>query len=194
MVHVDVKKVGRIPDGGGWRAYGRGSAQANQSQRRKARAKQPRIGYTYLHSAIDGNTRLAYTKARDNETAATAINFMNNARVFFAAHGITRIERVITDNGSCYRAADFTASLREARHYRIRPYTPKHNGKVERYNRILAEELLYSREYTSEAERRTAIEVWNVHYNYHRPHSTRGGRPPAAYRRHRVTNVRSSYN
>ena len=67
---------------------------------------------------------------------------------------------MITDNGSCYRAADFTASLREARHYRIKPYTPKHNGKVERYNRILAEELLYSREYTSEAERRTAIEIW----------------------------------
>nr|WP_185993483.1 hypothetical protein [Rhodococcus sp. KBS0724] len=78
--------------------------------------------------------------------AATAIDSMNNARVFFAAHGITRIERVITGNGSCYRAADFTASLREARHYRIKPYTPKHNRKVKRYNRILAEELLHSRE------------------------------------------------
>ena len=83
--------------------------------------------------------------------------FMNNACVFFASHGITQIGRVITDNGSYYRAADFTPSLREARHYRIRPYTPKHNGKVERYNGILAEELLYSREYTSEAERRTAL-------------------------------------
>ena len=194
MVHVDVKKVGKIPDGGGWRAHGRGSDKAKRSQRRKTKNKQARIGYTYLHSAIDGNTRLAYTEARDNETAETAIDFMNNARVFFAAHGITRIERVITDSGSCYRAADFTVSLREARHYRIKPYTPKHNGKVERYNRILAEELLYSREYTSEAERRTAVEIWNVHYNYHRPHSTRGGRPPAAYRRHRVTNVRASYN
>jgi transposase InsO family protein len=194
MVHVDIKKVGKIPDGGGWRAHGRGSEQTKRSQRRKTRNKQARIGYTYLHSAIDGNTRLAYTEARDNETAATAVDFMNNARVFFAAHGINRIERVITDNGSCYRAADFTASLREARHYRIKPYTPKHNGKVERYNRILAEELLYSREYTSEEQRRTAVEVWNVHYNYHRPHSTRGGRPPAAYRQHRVTNVRASYN
>ncbi len=193
MVHVDVKKVGRIPVGGGWRAHGRGSEQSKLSQRRKSKSKQRRVGYTYLHSAIDGNTRLAYTEARDNETAATAIDFMNNARAFFAAHGITRIERVITDNGSCYRAVDFTASLRESRHYRIKPYTPKHNGKVERYNRILAEELLYSREYTSEQQRRTAVEVWNVHYNYHRPHSTRGGRPPAAYRRHRVTNVHASY-
>jgi hypothetical protein len=110
MVHVDIKKVGRTPDGGGWRAHGRGSDKAKRSQRRKTENKQPRIGYTYLHSAIDGNTRLAYTEARDNETAATAIDFMNNARLFFAAHGITRIERVITDNGSCYRAADFTAS------------------------------------------------------------------------------------
>ncbi len=141
MVHVDVKKVGRIPNGGGWRTHCRLSAQAKRSQRRKARSKQPRIGYTYLHSAIDGNTRLAYTEARDDETAATAIDFMNNARVFFAAHGITRIEGVITDNGSCYRAADFTYSLREKRHYRIKPYTPKNNGKVERHNRILAEEF-----------------------------------------------------
>ncbi len=125
----------------------------------KRRTSRPASATHFLHSAIDGNTRLAYTEARDNETAATAIEFMNNARLFFAAHGITRIERVITDNGSCYRAADFTASLREARHYRIKPYTPKHNGKVERYNRILAEELLYSREYTGEQQRRTAVEV-----------------------------------
>lgn len=119
---------------------------------------------------------------------------MNNARVFFAAHGVTWIERVITDNGSCYRAADVTSSLRGARHYRIKPYTLKHNGNVERYNRMLAEELLYSREYISEEQQRTAVEIWNVHYNCHQPHSTRGGRPPAAYRRHRVTNVRASHS
>ncbi|OFV72813.1 integrase core domain protein [Rhodococcus erythropolis] len=77
MVHVDVKKVGKIPDGGGWRAHGRGSEQAERSQRRKTKNKQTSLGYTYLHSAIDGNTRLAYTEARDDETAATAIDFMN---------------------------------------------------------------------------------------------------------------------
>jgi transposase InsO family protein len=82
---------------------------------------------------------------------------------------------------------------REARHYRIRPYTPKQNGKVERYNRI-AEELFYPRECTAEQQGRTAVDVWNVHDNSHRPHSTRGGRPPAAYRRRRVTNVHASYN
>ena len=134
MVHVDIKKVGKIPDGGGW-ACPRARLRADQAIAAPENEEQnrPASVYTYLHSAIDGNTRLAYTEARDNETAATAVDFMNNARVFFAAHGITRIERVITDNGSCYRAADFTASLREARHYRIKPYTPKHNGKVERY-------------------------------------------------------------
>ena len=89
MVHVDIKKVGKIPDGGGWRAHGRGSEQTKRSQRRKTKNKQARLGYTYLHSAIDGNTRLAYTEARSNETAATAIDFMNNARLFFAAHGIS---------------------------------------------------------------------------------------------------------
>ena len=125
MVHVNIKKVGKIPDGGGWRVHGRGSEQAKRSQRRKTKNNQARIGYTYLHSAIDGNTRLAYTEARNNETAATAIDFMNNARLFFAAHGITRIERVITDNGSCYRAADFTVSLGTSRHERITDNEPR---------------------------------------------------------------------
>ena len=116
MVHVDVKKVGKIPDGGGgWRAHGRDSDQAKRSRRRKTKKKQARVGYTYLHSVIDGNIRLTYTEARDNETVATANDFMHNARLF-AAHGITRIGRVTTDNRSSYRAADFTASLREARH------------------------------------------------------------------------------
>lgn len=185
MVHVDVKKVGRIPDGGGWRLHGRGNAPTPVR----------RAGYTYLHSAVDGHTRIAYTEARDDEKATTAADFWSNARAWFAAHGITHIERVITDNGSCYRAAEFTAALSgRERQYRIRPYTPRHNGKVERYNRILAEELLYARPYLSETQRRTAISVWNIHYNYHRPHSARRHRPPATYRRHRVTNVHASYN
>jgi len=96
-VYVDVKKVGKIPDGGGWRVHGRGSEQAKRSQRRTARSNQTRIGCTYLHSAIDSNTRLEYAEARNNETAATAIDFMNNARTFFAAYGITRVERAIAD-------------------------------------------------------------------------------------------------
>lgn len=163
MVHVDVKKVGRIPDGGGHRVHGRGSAQAKAAER--AKAKGARAGYVYLHSAVDGHTRLAYTEALPDERAATAIGFVTRAKAFFAAHGITWIHRIVTDNGSCYRAHDFAHVLQGARHQRITPYTPRHNGKVERYNRILAEEFLYAREWTSEHQRAQALSVWNVHYN-----------------------------
>ena len=134
----------------------------------------------YLHSAIDGFTRLAYTEAVDDERGPTAAGFWRRARVFFAAHGITRVNRVITDNGSCYRSRRFNDALEVGRHQYTAPYTPRHNGKVERYNRILAEELLYARPYTSEAARTQAIRVWNIHYNYHRPHTAIGDLPPAA--------------
>jgi transposase InsO family protein len=189
MVHLDVKKVGRIPDGGGWRAHGRDSDQARKVER--AKTKGARSGYVYLHSAVDGFSRLAYTEVLGNETAATTIGFWARARAFFAAHGITRITRVVTDNGANYRAKDFNRTIlgTAARHQRIRPHTPKHNGKVERYNRTLAEELLYAREWTSEAERAAALKVWNIHYNYHRPHTAAGDRPPASRLRASVTNL-----
>ena len=112
--------------------------------------------------------------------------------MFFAAHGITRITRVITDNGSCYRAAAFTRTLAGSRHQRTRPYTPRHNGKVERYNRILSEELLYARPWTSDDQRATALQAWLIHYNYHRPHTTAGDQPPASRLHLRVTNVMTS--
>lgn len=150
MVHLDVKKTGRIPDGGGWRAHGRDSAEARAVARTKERGT--RTGYVYLHSAIDGHTRLAYTEALENEQAATAIAFLGRAREWFAKHGITKIERIITDNGACYRAQAFAAALGGSQHRRTTPYTPKHNGKVERYNRILAEEFLYARTWNSETE------------------------------------------
>jgi transposase InsO family protein len=192
MVHVDVKKVGRIPDGGGHRVHGRGSAQAKAADR--AKAKGARGGYVYLHSAVNGHTRLAYTESLPDERATTAIGFVTRAKAFFAAHGITWIHRIVTDNGSCYRAHDFAHVLQGARHQRITPYTPRHNGKVERYNRILAEEFPYAREWTSEHQRAEALSVWNVHYNYHRPHTAVGNRPPAAKAHARVTNVMASYS
>lgn len=192
MVHVDVKKVGRIPDGGGWRAHGRASDQARAAARSKT--KTGKRGYVYLHSAVDGHTRIAYTEPLPDEKATTAVGFLHRARVWFAAHGITHVEKIVTDNGACYRADAFTRALLGAKHKRIRPYTPKHNGKVERYNRILAEEFLYSRTWTSEAERADATAAWNVHYNYHRPHSAAGGRPPAATLSQHVTNVVASYS
>ncbi|WP_433711128.1 IS481 family transposase [Nocardia sp. CA-084685] len=191
MVHVDIKKVGRIPDGGGWRTHGRGSDHAKAVARAKTHGT--RTGYVFLHTAVDGYSRLAYTEALPDEKATTAIGFVFRARAFFAAHGIDRIERIVTDNGSCYRAKDFAKVLLGARHQRITPYTPRHNGKVERYNRILAEEFLYAREWTSEPQRREALGVWNIHYNYHRPHSATGNRPPASRLHAGVTNVQASY-
>lgn len=191
MVHIDVKKVGRIPDGGGWRVHGRGTDQAKAAERSKRKTK--RGGYVYLHSAVDGYSRIAYTEALSDEKAATAIAFMHRARAWFKANGIPRIERIVTDNGACYRAEAFSRALLGSRQQRITPYTPRHNGKVERYNRIIAEEFLYARTWTSEDQRRAALGVWNIHYNYHRPHSAAAGQPPAARLRDRVTNVVASY-
>lgn len=136
MLHLDVKKVGQIPDGGGWRLHGRGHA--------KARKKG--VGYTYLHSAVDGYSRLAYTEVLENESAATTIAFFSRARAFFAVHGVTRLVRLVADNGSNYRAKTFGRTVTEhvSRHQRMRPLHARHNGKVERYQRILAEECLYA--------------------------------------------------
>ena len=158
MLHLDVKKVGQIPAGGGWRLHGRGNAKKGKQ----------RVGYTYLHSAIDGYSRLAYTEALENETAATTIGFFSRARAFFAAHGINRLVRMVTDNGTNYRAKTFMRAVNAhaSRHQRTRPYTPRHNGKVERYQRIFAEECLYAHAFFSEGERREAIGVWVHHYNY----------------------------
>jgi transposase InsO family protein len=193
MVHLDVKKVGRIPDGGGWRIHGRHSDQHRAADRAKTAGA--KAGYVYLHSIVDGFSRLAYTEPLSDEKGATAAGFLARAKVWFAAHGITHIHRVITDNGACYRSDDFARIVgNRTRHQRTKPYTPRHNGKAERYQRILAEEVLYAREYACEDERSAALKVWNIHYNYHRPHSAAGGRPPASRLQTGVTNVRPSYN
>ena len=129
------------------------------------------------------------------EKASTTIGFFCRARAFFTAHGITRLVRVVTDNGANYRARTFTATITSLapRHQRIRPYTPRHNGKVERYNRILAEECLYVRSYSSQQQRRDAVAVWNHHDNYHRPHTACRSQPPATRVPVHVTNVMTSY-
>lgn len=191
MVHLDVKKVGRIPDGGGHRVHGRGSNQHRATARAKVAGA--KSGYVFLHSIIDGYSRLAYTEHLPDEKAATTIGFYARARAFFRAHGIDRVVRVITDNGSNYRAKDFTRVIAAtaSRHQYIRPYTPRHNGKVERYQRTLTHELLYARIWKSEAERAAAIDVWNIHYNYHRDHTAIGDRPPASRLKAHVTNVMS---
>ena len=193
MVHVDVKKVGRIPDGGGWRTHGNGPAHAEAVDR--AKTKGARAGYVYLHSAVDGFSRLSYTEPLTDEKGLTAAAFLARAKAWFAAHGISHIHRIITDNGACYRSADFARIVgNRTRHQKTRPYTPRHNGKVERYQRILAEELLYARNFNSEEDRSSAISVWNIHYNYHRPHTAVGHRPPASRLHAGVTNVMASFS
>lgn len=190
MVHLDVKKVGTIPDGGGHKVHGRGSSNAKASKRGAG----ARVGYTYLHSAVDGYTRLAYTEALEDEQQTTTAGFFHRARAFYAAHGIS-IDRVITDNGNNYRSDLFHHAVTGLghRHQRIRPSTPKHNGKVERYNRLMVDEVLYTRAYDSEQARRQALQVWVNHYNYHRPHTSCGDQPPAALAPATINNVMPSY-
>lgn len=180
MLHVDVKKLGRIPTGGGWRVHGRGTNEARASKRQGEGTG--RIGYTYLHTAIDDHSRLAYTEALDDEKGVTAVAFWHRAAAFFAEHGVTHIERVLTDNGSCYRSQTFARALdaTNTRHKRTKPYTPRTNGKVERFNGTLAREWAYVREYTSEAHRRTALIDFLNFYNYDRPHSALDHQPPAS--------------
>ena len=137
MVHLDVKKVGRIPDGGGWRIHGRDSDQRRAVDRAKTAGANR--GYVYLHSIIDGFSRLAHTEHLPNEQGATAAAFLARAKVWFTADGITHIHRVVTDNGACYRSGDFARIVgTTTRHQMTKPFTPRHNGKVERYQRILA--------------------------------------------------------
>jgi transposase InsO family protein len=193
LVHVDVKKLGNIPDGGGWhllgQARGRKNRQAHRGRARKV-AGRPSLGYCYVHSAVDSHTRLAYSEALNDETAATATAFLDRARAFFATRGITGIERVLTDNGAAYRSHAWRDYLRTAgiRHTRTRPRRPQTNGKVERFNRTLLAEWAYRRLYTSETTRRHALTGWLHHYNHHRRHTALGG-PPIS----RCTNVPEQY-
>jgi transposase InsO family protein len=196
LVHVDIKKLGNIPDGGGWRAHGRDQGIRNrQAHRDPARPRKvggrPNLGYCYVHSAVDDYSRLAYAEALDDETTATALAFWARARAFFAGHGIT-VERVLTDNGSAYRShpwRDAHAQL-GIKHSRTRVRRPQTNGKVERLNRTLLEEWAYKRLYTSEKARRAALSGWLHHYNHHRPHTALGNLPPIS----RCTNVSGQYS
>lgn len=180
LVHVDVKKLGRIPTGGGWRMHGVGTDGARSSKRTGQGTG--KVGYTYLHSTLEDHSRLAYTEALEDEKAVTAAAFWHRAVAFFAAHGITPIRRCLTDNGSCYRSTTWANALAATgtKHKRTRPYTPRTNGKVERYNGTLARECAYVRDYTSEHERRAALADFVAYYNHDRPHAALGGRPPVS--------------
>jgi transposase InsO family protein len=190
LVHVDIKKLGNIPDGGGWRVVGRTKGAKNKQATTPARRScKPVIGYSYLHTAIDDHSRLAYTEILPDETKHTAVAFWQRAQAFFTARGIT-VQRVLTDNGSCYKSRLWQDGLAEAgiAHKRTRPYRPQTNGKVERFHRTLLTEWAYAQPYKSETERRAALTPWLHLYNHHRHHTAIGG-PPA----HRIPNLSGQY-
>lgn len=180
MVHVDIKKVGRIPKGGGWAVHERGTDAARASKRMGAGTG--RVGYAYVHSAVDDYSRLAYSEVLADETAVTAVGFWTRAVPFFASYGIARIERCLTDNGSCYRSRKWAAALAATvtKHKRTRPYTPRTNGKVERYNGTLVREWLRRRPYDSEEDRTAALAEFLNYYNHERKHSALEWLPPVA--------------
>jgi transposase-like protein len=195
LVHIDVKKLGNIPTGGGHRFLGRAAGgrnrQADRSSGQTSPYRNPLIGHGFIHAAVDDHSRLAYAEIHQDETGQTAAGFLDRAQAWFAAHGIT-IQRVLTDNGSCYRSRLWVQACRTLGIIakRTRPYRPQTNGKVERFNRTLVEGWAYRRLYPSEAARRAAFQPWLHWYNHHRPHTALGGHPPIT----RCTNLPEPYS
>ena len=179
LVHIDVKKLARIPPGGGHRVHGR-----------KASVLHKRVGYTHIHTAIDAYSRLAYSEFAGQENTVNCVAFLARAVAWFAEHGIM-IERVLTDNGNGYVSRKWKHLCVELgiRHTRTRPYHPATNGKVERFNRTLLDEWAYARSWTSDAQRARTLDRWLHRYNHHRYHTAIGG-PPAG----RVTNLTGHNN
>jgi len=176
LIHIDVKKLARIPDGGGHKMLGDIHGRPNQRQR---------VGYTHIHSAIDAYSRLAYSEFAAPESAISCTGFLERALGFFADHGIT-IERILTDNGVGYRSNLWARACadRGITHTRTRPYRPATNGKVERFHRTLLDEWAYVRFYGSDQERQGTLNGFLDAYNHHRFHTAVGG-PPVS----RVNNV-----
>jgi len=193
LVHVDVKKLGKVPAGGGWRMLGRTkgnhNAWADRSSGRRSKRGYPLRGHHFLHTAIDGYSRLAYSEVLPDERKETAAAFWLHANAYFTELGI-KVRKVLTDNGSCYRSHAFKEALGDIEHRRTRPYRPQTNGKVERFHRSLADEWAYARLYRSDTERCEEFPRWLNTYNHHRGHTALGGQPPAA----RVPNLSGQYS
>ena len=179
LVHIDVKKLARVPDGGGHKKLGR-SVTKNR----------PGLGYTHIHTAIDAYSRLAYSEFAGKENKTNCIAFLNRAVAWFADQGIT-IERILTDNGTGYRSRDWRQRCADLSitHTRTRPYQPATNGKVERFNRTLLDEWAYARLWRSDTARARALDPWLHRYNHHRHHTAINGTPAG-----RVTNLARQNN
>jgi transposase InsO family protein len=174
LVHMDVKKLGRIPDGGGWKSHGRGKGN---------RRTRHLVGFDYVHSLVDDHSRLAYSEILPDEKGATCAAFLLRAAEAFAAKGIPRIEEVITDNHLSYkRSLDVRDAIARlgAKHRFIKAHCPWQNGKVERFNRTLAIEWAYRWPYLTNAARTAALAPWLEDYNTSRRHSALGGLPPVS--------------
>jgi transposase InsO family protein len=196
LIHVDVTKFGKIPDGGGHRYLGRqqGKRNARATAHRtgdRGRDWRPRMGTAFLHTVIDDHSRVAYAEICGDEKAQTAIGVLQRAVAWFAERNVT-VERVLSDNGSCYRSSDWRSTCTELgiAHKRTRPYRPQTNGKIERFHRTLADGWAYARFYDSETARCDALPGWLHFYNHHRAHSAIGGLPPVS----RLTNLPGHHN
>lgn len=182
LIHVDVKKLGNIPGGGGWRFVGRTQGNKNRiatpGKARNAR-HQPLMRHAYVHTVIDDHSRVAYAEIHDDERAETAVGVLKRVVSWFKDRGVTT-ERVLSDNGPAYRSHAWRDACRQLgiTPKRTRQYRPQTNGKIERFHRTLAEGWAYSRHYASEPARRKALPAWLHYYNQHRPHSAIGKVPP----------------
>jgi len=175
LVHMDVKKIGRIPDGGGWRAHGR-------KMGRSWARRNTKIGYDYVHSVVDDHSRFAYSEILDDEKATTTAEFFDRALADFAEHGIT-IDTVMTDNAWNYTHSIALRELLDAtdiNHITIKPHCPWQNGKVERFNRTLQTEWAYRTVFDSNDQRTAALAPWLEHYNTRRRHTALGGLTPVS--------------
>ena len=185
LIHVDVKKLGRVPDGGGWRYVGRRQGERNRSSTMvrvggpRGKHGNPVIGTCYLHTVIDDHSRVAYVEAHDDQTKETATGVLRNAVAWFAERGVT-VQRVLSDNGSCYRSTMWREACADLgiTPKRTRPYRPQTNGKIERFHRTLAEGWAFKKFYYSESARLAALPAWVHQYNHHRPHSAIGKAAP----------------
>jgi transposase InsO family protein len=190
LIHIDVKKLGRIERGAGKRIFG-GSSHYTGSFTDAAGTRRRRAGWDYVHIAIDDATRLAYAEVLSDEKATTAVGFLRRAPAFFARHGVT-VERVLTDNGSPYIATLHAVACRtlRIRHLRTRPRRPQTNGKAERFIRTMLAGWAYGAIYASSTERTAALDGWLWHYNHRRRHSALGHQPPIT----RLNNLLRTYS